>query len=224
VTTQPYLDKVLAHKEPYEVDVFGKPITVLPEIMSPKYDWAGLFMIDFLPKDFTGRDVLEVGPASGLVSVFVGLRGANSITAADISPKAVENTKLNLEKYNIQNSRALVSDVFDNEEVQDRKYYDIIFNLPYHDSTPQNDLEKGVMDEGYHAMVKLFAGGKSLLKDGGKMYVGFSRSGNIERFQEEIRKNNIRIERMDEKNAWDDPKYSSPDFHYNCQVYQLSFA
>jgi release factor glutamine methyltransferase len=220
LTTRPYLNKVESHTVPYEVEVFGKNITVLPHVMSPKYDWAGLYMIDFLPNDFTGQDVLEIGPGTGLVSVFVGLRAANSVTALDINPNAVENTNLNLEKHKIKNAKALLSDVF--SSVHGQMFDSIIFNLPYHDGEPRNDLEKGVIDAGYRAMDKFFAEVRFYLKDGGKMYVGFSRSGNLEKFNKTLEKNNVKIDVMEEKDVWDDPNYSGPDFNYNCQVYTLS--
>ena len=220
VTTRPYLNKVNAHTARYDVSVFGEQITVLPGVMSPKYDWAGIYMIDYLPKDFTGQDVLELGPGSGLVSVFVGLRGAKSVTAADINPDAIENTKINFEKFNTPDATAIVSDVFSN--VPKKRYDSIIFNLPYHDGVPANDLEKGVIDAGYHAMVTFLEEGKDFLKENGKLYLGFSQSGNVEMFKETLGKNAIQIDNFEEKNEWDDSAYSGADFHYNCQVYTCS--
>lgn len=221
VTTRPYLDKVNSHTDAYEVDVFGQSITVMPGVMSPQYDWAGLYMIDYLPEDFSSQDVLELGPGSGLVSVFVGLRGAQSVTCADINPEAAENTRINLDKYGF-NSQVVLSDVFLN--VPKVKYDSIIFNLPYHDGVPANDLEKGVIDAGYKATINFFANVKSFLKDGGKLYVGFSRSGNVSLFMQELDKNDLRIDWLEERNTYDKvERFIGPDFHYNCQVYQLSF-
>lgn len=221
VTTRPYLNKVLAHMDPYEVEVFGEKITVLPGVMSPQYDWAGLFMIDCLPKDLGGMDVLELGSGSGLVSVLAGLRGAKRVTAADINPEAVKNTEFNFKKFNLENVQVFLSDVF--SAVPKILYDLIIFNLPYHDGKPANDLEKGVMDLEYHAMTAFFKDVKSYLKKNGKMYVGFSQSGDVLRFMEEMKKNGIHLESMIEKNQWErDPRFSAPDLHYNCQVYILS--
>ncbi|CAN5729170.1 hypothetical protein BH11PAT2_BH11PAT2_06830 [soil metagenome] len=222
VTTRPYLNKVEAHTEAYEVSVFGEPITVLPGVMSPKYDWAGLYMIDYLPKDLTDQDVLELGPGCGLVSVFAGLRGAKSVTAADINPTAIENTKLNFEKFSIANSLAVVSDIFSN--VPKKEYDSIIFNLPYHNGVPANDLEKGVIDAGYRAMELFFKDTKDYLKKNGKLYIGFSQSGDLQRFNASLQENNIVIEDFEEKNEWNDSAYSGPDFHYNCQVYTCTIA
>jgi release factor glutamine methyltransferase len=219
VTTRPYLNKVNSHTEPYTMSVFGKDLIVLPGVMSPKYDWAGVYMIDYLPKDFSGQDVLELGPGTGLVSVFVGLRGAKSVTALDINPVAVQNTNVNFEKCGLGNARAYVSDVF--SKVKGQKFNSIIFNLPYHNGTPQNDLEKGVIDEDYRAMKSFFADAVDYLRPGGVLYVGFSRSGDLEKFHSELNKNKLEIQHMEEKNTWEDEAYSGSDFHYNCQVYTI---
>ena len=219
VTTRPYLNKVNSHTKPYEVEVFGESITVFPGVMSPKYEWAGLYMIDYLPKDFAGQDVLELGPGSGLVSVFVGLRGAHSIAALDINPVAVENTLQNFREHRIKNSEALLSDVF--SAVTGRKFDSIIFNLPYHNGVPRNDLEKGVIDANYDAMKKFFGEAQNFLKENGVLYVGFSQSGDLEQFKKELNKNNWKIVHMEEKDKWDDPLYAGQDFHYNCQVYTI---
>ncbi|MCG8054888.1 MAG: methyltransferase [Candidatus Thiodiazotropha endolucinida] len=220
VTTRPYLNKVIAHVEPYEVDVFGRSITVFPGVMSPKYDWAGLFMIDELPDSFSGQHVLEIGTGCGLVSVYVGLRGAESITATDINPIAIENTQFNFDKFSIPNAEVVLSDAFGN--VTKKQYDSIIFNLPYHDGSPSNDLEKGVIDAGYGAMTKFFSGAADYLRPDGMLYVGFSRSGNRQRFFSEVERNHFVIHDMVEKNTWDDPRYLGPDFNYNCQVYKMS--
>lgn len=221
VTTRPYLNKVNSHTSAYEVDVFGRSITILPGVMSPQYDWAGLYMIDCLPLDFSGQDVLELGPGSGLVSVFVGLRGARSVTCADINPKAVENTRINLDKFHV-NSQVVLSDVFSN--VPRVGYDSIIFNLPYHDGVPADDLEKGVIDAGYQVMINFFANVKEMLKVGGKMYVGFSQSGNVSLFMDELKKHNIQIDAFHEENTYEKvERFVGDDFHYNCQIYQLSF-
>jgi len=220
LTTRPYLNKVTAHTEPYDVTVFGEEIAVLPGVMSPKYDWAGVYMIEYLPKDFSGQNILELGPGCGLVSVFAGLRGAASITSADINPTAIENTKINFKKFNLPNARAIVSDVFSN--VPKEKYDSIIFNLPYHDGLPANDLEKGVIDAGYLAMETFLDEVADFLTEDGKLYLGFSQSGDVARFKRALERNNIQIDDFEEKNEWNDPAYAGPDFNYNCQVYTCS--
>jgi methylase of polypeptide subunit release factors len=221
VTTRPYLDKVNSHTTAYVVDIFGEEVTVLPGVMSPKYDWAGVYMIDYLPKDFSNLSVLELGPGSGLVSLFIGLRGAKSITALDINPVAVENTRINLKNHNIKNFEVMVSDVF--SAVPGELYDRIVFNLPYHDSVPQNDLEKGVIDEDYGAMKNFFAEAKDYLTTDGLLYVGFSQSGKLDVFTEELNKNNLEIVDFEELNNWEKGDYKGEDFHYNCQVYTLRY-
>ena len=221
VTTKPYILKCEEHTENYTTDVFGKEIIVFPGVMSPEYDWAGLYMIDYMPQDFTGQDVLEVGPGTGLVSVFAGLRGARSITAIDINPQAIENTLANFEKFDVKNSSAFISDVF--KEVSERKFDTIIFNLPYHDGEPQSDLEKGVIDQDYKAMKDFFKDAKKFISKDGTLYIGFSQSGNVPLFLETVAENGFEITDMQEKNKYDGmPRFADgEDFHYNCQVYTL---
>jgi len=222
LTTRPYLDKVKSHTKPYEVDVFGNDIIVLPGVMTPAYDWAGRYMIECLPEDLSGKDVLELGPGTGLVSVAMGQRGAKSVTAADISPQAVENTRLNFEKFNTQNAESLLSDVF--EKFEGKTYDLLVFNLPYHNSTPANDLEKGVIDEGYQAMKDFIAGIDAHMTEKGLAIIGFSQSGDVEAFLKEIADNNLQVIKMEEKNNWHEEGFESEDFHYNCQVYWVARA
>lgn len=220
ITTRPYLNKVLKHTNPYEVDVLGTSITILPGVMSPEYDWAGLYMIDCLPENLQGKHVLELGPGSGLVSVFAGLRGAASITCDDINPEAVKNTELNLKKYNIK-SEVFLSNVFSN--IPKNKYDIIIFNLPYHNGVPRNDLEKGVIDAEYNAMIQFFAEANNYLKESGTLYAGFSRSGDVSLLMEHIQKNGFKVDTFEEKNSYEKvERFVGQDFHYNCQVYTLS--
>lgn len=220
VTTRPYLNKVLQHTKPYEVDVFDRSITVLPGVMSPAYDWAGHFLIECLPTDLSGKTVLELGSGTGLVSVFAGLRGAKSVTAVDINPAAVKNTHLNLEKLQIH-SRTLESDVF--SALPNEQYDLILFNLPYHNSRPQNDLEKGVMDDDYQTMERFFREARTHLTSSGELFVGFSQSGNIERFHQVLKQNGFQIDRFWERNDWhQDERFLAPEHSYNCQVYRLT--
>jgi release factor glutamine methyltransferase len=219
ITTRPYLNKVLSHSEPYEVEIFGTNIIVLPGVMSPKYDWAGLFMISYLPEDLFGLDILEIGSGTGLVSVLCAIRGANSITAVDVNRLAVENTRLNFEKLEIANALVYESDVFSSLPV--KKYDVIIFNLPYHDAEPVTDLERGVMDKNYIVMEKFLSGAKFFMKENSELYVGFSKSGNVKHFLSKVRENEFTIEDMKEQDYWEDIRYAGPDFTYNCQLYRL---
>jgi len=77
-----------------------------------------------IPKD---AKVLDVGSGSGILAMFAA-KSAKEVVAVDINPAAVECTKENAEKNEIENLKVLESDLFQNVE---GKYDIIIFNAPY---------------------------------------------------------------------------------------------
>lgn len=76
--------------------------------------------------DLEGKQVLEVGSGSGILSVSMAEKGAEA-TAVDINPEAVEATEKRAEEAGVE-LEAFRSDLFD--EV-DGKYDLIVFNPPY---------------------------------------------------------------------------------------------
>lgn len=80
-----------------------------------------------------GKNVLEVGCGSGLLSVLMAKNGA-VVTSADINPDAVEAAKNNAVKNNAKIT-AFVSDMFENIT---EKFDLIVFNPPY---LPDDDNE-----------------------------------------------------------------------------------
>lgn len=206
-TTSPYLDIVRQHKEPYFTRVFGKDIIVYPNVMSPKYDWAGIFGVETLP-DVRGKSVLELGSGCGIISLFAVLRGAKNVDAVDINPHAIKNTAENFKKYNIKNAKAFYSDLFSKIT---KKYDLVIFNLPYHGNKPKDILEYGVADENYKMMKKFIAQLPKYMKDDGKAQVGFSTSGDTKLLLEQFKKSHLEIIE----------KYSDERYGYNCDAYIL---
>lgn len=219
ITTREYLDKVLKHKIPYIVDVFGEDILIFPGVMSPAYDWSPFFLIDNLPENLSDKTVLEIGSASGVVSIHAHLRGATLVDAADISVTAIQNTKKNFEIFNMSQSSVFHSDVF--TSIPKKMYDVVIFNLPYHDAMPKNELEQGVMDSSYKTLENFFANVTEYLSKDGEIYISFSRSGNINVLLRHINKNNLVITEMVEQNCWNDSRYSGEDGKYNVQVYRI---
>jgi len=174
-TTPLYLDKVRRHTEPYTVDVAGMPVLVFPEVMSPLYDWAGHFMIENLPKDLSGKTVLEIGSGCGLVSIHALIRGADSLLAVDINPVAVANTLENFKKLNLTGTAA-ESDVF---SAVTGTFDFIIFNAPYHGCEAVDMLERGVADPNYASLRRFFADVRAHLAAEGRVLFGFSESGDL---------------------------------------------
>jgi release factor glutamine methyltransferase len=206
-TTSPYLEMVRKHTQPYITRVFGKDLIVYPNVMSPKYDWAGIFGVETLP-DVREKTVLELGCGSGIISLFAALRGASWVDAVDINPHAIKNTQENFKKHQVKNAKCFYSNLFSKVK---GKYDLVIFNLPYHGNKPQDILEYGVADEGYQMMKKFLAQLPKHMEKDGIAYVGFSTSGDTPLLLAQFKKNKLRIIE----------KYSDERYGYNCDAYIL---
>ena len=98
----------------------GQKLRVLPTIYKPLDDEHRLAeCIE------AGKTVLDVGCGSGVLTVFVAPKSKH-VTAVDINPEAVENTRQNCEAQGLTNTTVQVSDMF--STVEDT--YDIILSYP----------------------------------------------------------------------------------------------
>lgn len=207
-TTRPALEKMRTHKASYEVFVAGITITVLPGVWSPAYDWSGDFMIANFP-DVKGKDVLEIGCGSGLISVHAALSGARHVTAVDINPLAVENTAINLKKYGISLGTVIVSNGF---SAVSGDFDIVVFNAPYHGCRPDDMLEYACADENYQTLRAFFGDLGCHLRPNGQVELGFSESGDLKLFRSLIGIHGFRITR--ELSEWRED--------YNCMLFELA--
>ena len=136
---QRQLEKQLeSHRhERYEVDIdlaeghklegfVVHPNVLRPEKMTALYFARWLFYNNGLYLD---KNVLDMGSGSGIQGVVMGLYGAKQIIFTDLSLAAVENSKKNIEKYNLgDKSIILQGDLF--EKVEGRHDL-IVFNHPF---------------------------------------------------------------------------------------------
>lgn len=64
---------------------------------------------------FYEKDVIEIGSGTGLMSVVMAKFGASKVIASDISEPAVENTRINAERFGVKEKVHVVkSDLFEN--------------------------------------------------------------------------------------------------------------
>lgn len=131
-----------------------------------------------LPVVSSHSDVLEIGSGTGCVIVAHYLRNKKdirSITAVDISPHAINNTRINFEKYGITGD-VLLSNLF--EKIESGSKFDVIFfNIPFF-CVPAGErlsmLEKSIADPQYRSAERFFAESHGYLKKDGKILIGFS--------------------------------------------------
>lgn len=163
-------------KEKYEFELLSRKFVVYPNVFSPKYFLDTEFFARELPikKD---EEFLEIGPGSGVTVVFAALKGAKHVTAVDINPDAVINTRENAEINDIGDKvTVLHGDVY--EPLSENSKFDTIYwNTPfgYVDEDKEiTTLEKAVYDPGYKSTHKFIDESKKYLKENGRLLIGFS--------------------------------------------------
>ena len=140
-----------------------------------------------------GKVFLDMGCGSGVVSVFAALGGAKKVVAVDISKTAVENTKINVDKYKLNNIDVLQSDLFEKVEGQ---FDTIFFNAPFHGNKAKDKLELGTSDYKYNTLKRFFNEVKGYLKEEGTILLGFSNMGDLKLLNRLIDKNNLEIDKL----------------------------
>lgn len=158
----------------YMIELLDKEFVVYPEVFSPKYFKDTKFFAENISVE-TGEDFLEIGSGSGVVSIEAADQGAN-VTATDINPKAVENTKENVRLNNLESHiEVLEGDVY--EPVDDSCQFDTIFwNTPfgYVEDGDIDKLEQAVFDPNYESTKKFIFNAEDYLKPDGRLLIGFS--------------------------------------------------
>ena len=116
----------------------GVTVRVFPGVFHPGLFSSTHFLIDFLAKqDLSSKSVIELGCGTGLISIWASRQGAN-VTAADLSKRAIENTKLNAQ-YNKAAIRIVESDLLDRFDGE--RFDWIVINPPYYAKPVRTELD-----------------------------------------------------------------------------------
>ena len=178
----------------YIINILNKKFLVLPNVFSPKYfNDTKIFASNI--KINPGEDFLEIGPGTGVISIFAALNGAKSVTAIDINPQAVKNTKENAKLNNVENRiKVLEGDVY--SPLNEEDTFDTIFwNTPFgYVEEETTILEKSVFDKEYASTKKFITQAKNHLKDHGRLLIGFSTTlGKFDIIEKLLHESNFKI-------------------------------
>ncbi len=165
---------------------YGFPLQLNSSVCAadPVMSNASGIVIDNLPNDLVGQDVLDMGCGCGVISIAAAFRGA-SVIACDHSPKAVALTKTNI-KGNPEiegRIRTYESDLFSDVKTAQpfQKYDFILANLWFLSTEQRGDEEK---DEGIACYHQYFNGFSELLKPNGVACLTSSDAANFKKTEE----------------------------------------
>jgi release factor glutamine methyltransferase len=156
-------------------NISGFTFTVPPTVFNPRdYISSGLFADFIKTLELNGKNILDMGSGSGIVSIFAASKGA-ICTAVDINPVAVRCTAENAERNKLSDRiKAVESDLFTSFEHQNIPGggFDIIFfNPPYYKGIPRNNFERAFKSgPGLEVIKDFIAGSKEYLAEKGVIY------------------------------------------------------
>jgi release factor glutamine methyltransferase len=160
--------------EKYEIEILGRKFVVYPNVFSPKYFFDTEFFAKELPvqKD---KNFLEIGSGTGAISVFAIINGAKHVTAIDINPAAVKNTKENAKLNEVKDKITVLQGDIYSPLSEDDKFDTIFWNTPFgYIEEDVTVLEKAVFDPEYKSTKKFIFEAKNHLKKNGRLLIGFS--------------------------------------------------
>ena len=164
---------------PYEAACGDIVLTALPNVYAPFFFTDSQWFGEHVSSIVGTGSLLEIGSGSGVISVICALNGAR-VTATDINPAAVENTRINAEKYKLDidvRSGDLYSPLRESE-----KFEYIFWAHPFNNwETPVDDiLLRSGMDFRYEGIRGYIAGAKAHLRPDGRLLLGTGDSADLE--------------------------------------------
>lgn len=162
-----------------EFELLGRSWTLLPGVFSPAHTPVTELFTSWLPFA-EGASYLDVGSGAGVTAVCAALAGC-SVTALDITPEAVANTRSNCERHGVADRVDVRhSDLF--EALDPGARFDLIFwnssfALAPQDFEIDDDFQLAFVDPGYVTHRRFFRQARDHLTPGGRLLLGFSDLG-----------------------------------------------
>lgn len=172
------LAELRGESEPHFVKVGGTELKVFPGVLSPRLSHAPDALMSKWRIENSDK-ILDLGCGCGVLGICALNAGANSLTALDINPQAVENTNFNLRELDLDSlGEARLSNVY--EALKPGEKFDvIIFAAPYWDRKADDDLELSCFDEGHQFFKDAVDQARLWLEASGRMYIIFSDQGDV---------------------------------------------
>lgn len=182
---------------PDEFTLLGRSWELLDGVFSPTYTPITELFTKWIPYP-DGGTFLEMGSGAGVTSVVAAQSGCRAVTALDISPAAVENTRRNVHRHGVGDRvRVLRSDLFSAlgpDEKFDVIFWNSNFAEPPSDFVNSTDLHHAFFDPHYETHRRFVAEAAGRLAEGGRLLLGFTSIGNARLLGEICGRAGLRIE------------------------------
>ena len=185
-------NKVKSHKDPYEVEVEGIKIQVLPNVFSPRYFTDSIWFAKEVSEIVGQNSLLEVGTGTGIIALFCARNGAK-VVAVDVNPDAVKNAQLNFQTHNLDGS-VRRGDVY--EPIKEDEKFDFIFwNHPFNNWSEEVDdiLLRAGFDTNYASLRKYVVGARNYLSSKGRLLLGTGSFADIDEIQKIAEENKYNL-------------------------------
>lgn len=173
-------------------EFYGLDFLVTSDVLIPRPETELLVNKLIQINDKPYCKILELGVGSGAISVSLAKNlPASKITAIDLSNKAIEISKINAKKHNVENQINFIQSHW-YQNLKDRNFDFIISNPPYINKTDVKLISESTMKyepsialyasnkglEHYHTIIK---DAKSYLKASGKILleIGFGQAADV---------------------------------------------
>lgn len=174
-----YRRSIAAITDETEFELLGRSWTQLAGVFSPAHTPVTALFTSWLPFSDCGS-YLDVGAGAGVTAVCAALAGCR-VTALDITPEAVANTRRNAERHGVaERVDVRESDLF--EALRPDERYDLIFwNSSFafapEDFELDDDFQHAFIDPGYATHRRFLRHAGDHLAEGGRLLLGFSNLG-----------------------------------------------
>lgn len=199
-TWKPLVERYLQKSRVYNFKDIS--IVIHPGVFHPGLFFSTKLLISFLEKqDLRGKNFLEMGCGSGLVSIFAAKQNA-IVTASDISPLAIACTKENAKSNNVMLS-IFHSDLF--AKIPRQLFHIIAVNPPYYKKNPVSIAENAwYCGENLEYFHNFFREVKNFMDSSSVIFMVLSDECDLRGIQSIANENNLSFEiAIEKRTAWE---------------------
>jgi release factor glutamine methyltransferase len=153
-----------------ETRLLGLRFRTEPGVFHPVYFSSSRILAEHLvARAPRGLSLLDMGTGSGAIAVAAAAAGA-TVTACDVNPRAVA-----LARTNATLNEVVLSDLFEAEALDGRRFDLISFNIPFYARDPTTQFEFAFRaGRGFETVRRFAAGCPAHLADAGRIIIVFS--------------------------------------------------